>query len=213
MSEQSSEPDMSKSTYLDQHRRLHIVQLGAALALCLLAVSRPGIAEASVFHELIEYAGFCLVLAGVGGRLWSILYIGGRKNEQLVTIGPFSLTRNPLYFFSTVGATGAGLVFGSFIVAAALGAAVYLVFRAASHREASHLAAIFGAEYQAYAASTPMFWPHFTRYVDRPEWQFTPSALRRTFLDGLCFLAVFPGLELLEMLREVGALPVLLTLH
>jgi protein-S-isoprenylcysteine O-methyltransferase Ste14 len=36
-------------------------------------------------------------------RLWCSLYISGYKNSQLITSGPYSLCRNPLYFFSFVG--------------------------------------------------------------------------------------------------------------
>lgn len=197
----------------DQHGRLLIVQVGVVLIIGLLAVSAPGIAEGSNAHEAIEALGFTMILLAIAGRLWSILYIGGRKSNELVASGPFSMTRNPLYFFSTVGAVGAGLVFGSMIVSTLLGVVTYLVFRFTSDREAEHLLRIFGPAYQAYADTTPAFWPNIRLYHDLPVWQFSTSALRSTFLDGLCFLAIVPGLELFELLRSNGILPVLLRIY
>lgn len=54
-------------------------------------------------HELVS---LLLVIAGAFGRVWASLYLGGRKNATLVQAGPYSLCRNPLYFFSAVGALG-----------------------------------------------------------------------------------------------------------
>ena len=42
------------------------------------------------------------------GRLWCSLYIAGYKNKSLITEGPYSVSRNPLYFFSAIGVTGVG---------------------------------------------------------------------------------------------------------
>lgn len=49
-----------------------------------------------------------LLLVGVAtvGRLWCSLYISGHENSELITTGPYSLSRNPLYFFSLPGFAG-----------------------------------------------------------------------------------------------------------
>ncbi|MEW6635116.1 MAG: isoprenylcysteine carboxylmethyltransferase family protein, partial [Pseudomonadota bacterium] len=65
-------------------------------------------------HETIEMFGVLLIFLGIIGRLWSTLYIGGRKSAEVVTGGPYSITRNPLYLFSTVAAAGVGAQIGSF---------------------------------------------------------------------------------------------------
>ncbi|TIV31008.1 MAG: isoprenylcysteine carboxylmethyltransferase family protein, partial [Mesorhizobium sp.] len=65
-------------------------------------------------HETIEMFGVLLIFLGIVGRLWSTLYIGGRKSSEVVTGGPYSITRNPLYLFSTVAAAGVGAQIGSF---------------------------------------------------------------------------------------------------
>jgi hypothetical protein len=147
------------------------------------------------------------------GRLWSILYVGGRKNDELVVSGPFSMTRNPLYFFSTVGAVGIGLMFGSVLAGAMLGLASFLVFRFTARREAEFLAGRFGDAYKTYAARTPRFWPNPMLYRDQDQWLFSTSALRSTFRDGLYFLAVFPLIEAVEYLRMAGMLPSFFTVY
>lgn len=197
----------------DQHKRLIVVQLGAVLAIIMLLFTRPVLAEGSGAHESMEVAGFILVLACFLGRLWSILYVGGRKNDELISIGPFSITQNPLYFFSTVGAVGIGLMFGSVLVAAVLGLASFLVFRFTARKEAEFLFGKFGAVYAAYAERTPRFWPNPMLYRDEDQWLFSTSALKSTFRDGLYFLAIFPLIEVVEHFRTIGVLPTLFGIY
>ncbi|UCI08229.1 methyltransferase family protein [Mesorhizobium sp. B1-1-8] len=197
----------------DQHKRLIVVQVAAVLAIVLLLFSKPFLSEGSNGHELVEMIGFSLVLACFLGRLWSILYVGGKKNNELIMAGPFSMTQNPLYFFSTVGAAGIGLMFGSVLAAATLGLASFLVFRFTARKEAEFLLGKFGAAYAAYAERTPRFWPNPTLYRDQDEWLFSTSALKSTFRDGLYFLALFPLIETVEHFRTIGMLPTLFTVY
>ena|SRR5437870_1263112 len=197
----------------DQHRRLIVVQIAAVMAIVLLLFSKPFLSEGSNGHELMEMGGFGLVLICFLGRLWSILYVGGKKNDELIVMGPFSMTRNPLYFFSTVGAVGIGLIFGSVLAAATLGLASFLVFSFTANREAEFLFGKFGATYTVYAERTPRFWPNPMLYRDQDQLVFSTSALKSTFRDGLYFLAVFPLIETVEHFRAIGVLPTLFSIY
>ena len=197
-----------------QRKRLIFVQAAAVLAVLLLVLTKPALSEGSDGHETLEFFGFCLVLVCVAGRLWSILYVGGKKNEELVSSGPFSTTQNPLYFFSTVGAVGVGLLYGSLTAAVALGLASFFIFRVTARKEAEFLLGKFGPSYLAYIKSTPRFWPNPLLYRDHDQLQFSTRALKRTFFDGLYFLAIFPVIELIEHFRASGLLfPAFVTLY
>jgi len=195
---------------VNQRIRIHVIQTGGLAFAAVLLLTHPALG--GEFHEIIEFVGFGFVLACVAGRMWSILYVGSKKNAELVTSGPYSMTRNPLYFFSTVGAIGVGLIHGSVIVAVALGCLVYAVLALTASKEAEHLRTIFGPAYDTYAVRTPMFWPRLSLYQDHQEVTFSPKALRRTFYDGLFFLATFPLIEGIENLQIDGLLPVLMKL-
>jgi protein-S-isoprenylcysteine O-methyltransferase Ste14 len=190
-----------------QRTRIHLLQAGGAVAVAAALLTQPVLV--GPIHEFIEMAGVGLVILCIAGRTWSSLYIGSRKNRQLVTAGPYSVTRNPLYFFSTIGAIGIGLMFGSFATAIALGLLAYGVFAATAGKEAEHLRAIFGARYDAYADRTPVFWPKLSLYRDPAEVSFSPRALKSTFIDSLLFLAAFPLIEAAEHLQADGLLPIL----
>lgn len=192
---------------VNQKIRIRILQLGALLFVPLLFTMNPAFSGDG--NDTIEKIGVALVLICVTGRMWSILYIGSRKNHELVTKGPYSVTRNPLYFFSVIGAMGMGLYMGSLVMTFALGLALYLVLVTTAAKEAKHLEVLFSDRYRDYARRTPMFWPNPTLYEEGQEILFSPAALRRTFLDGLVFFAAFPAIEVMENLKDAGYLPML----
>jgi protein-S-isoprenylcysteine O-methyltransferase Ste14 len=198
---------------VQQRKRIRVVQAGVVVIAAMLLFCNPVWDETYAVHEFFELAGLALALACIFGRLWSILYVGGKKNVELVMWGPYSMTRNPLYFSSTVGAVGVGLMFGSILAALVLGTATFVIFAVTASREAVFLRAKFGSAYDAYARRTPLFWPNPMRYSDVSRESFAPEVLKRTFADSLYFLGVFPALETVEYLHLYGVLPTLLRLY
>lgn len=199
---------MREITPVNQTARRHLLQAGAvALAAGLVLGQSAWTMPAA--REAFEVTGIGFVLACIFGRLWAILYIGGRKNAELITEGPFSMTRNPLYFFSSLGTFGVGLLFSSLIAAVGLTALVVLVLHLTARREAGFLASRFGGAYAAYAARTPFFWPNPRLYQAGEIGTFSPRVLRNTFIDALWFLAAFPAVEALEWARGTALLPTL----
>lgn len=77
-----------------------------------------------------------------------------RAATALVTSFPFNLSRNPIYLGNTIPMIGAAFAFANpwFLPAAML--AAFAVTHLAIRREEAHLAALFGAEWDAYARRT-----------------------------------------------------------
>jgi protein-S-isoprenylcysteine O-methyltransferase Ste14 len=197
-----------RATPVLQRQRIHILQAGALTTLPILFLAQPTWDGAA--HEFIEIAGICLVFACMVGRMWSILYVGSKKNVELVTTGPYSMMRNPLYFFSCLGGVGVGLMYGSLLVALGLGLVAYAVFSVTAAKEAEFLRSKFGPAYEAYSRRTPHFWPNPALYADEQAVYFSPKALKRTLFDAMLFLAIFPVIEVLEYLHLSGTLPILM---
>jgi protein-S-isoprenylcysteine O-methyltransferase Ste14 len=59
-------------------------------------------------------------LAGAALRFWSAIYLGGRKERELVSDGPYSIVRHPLYLGSVLLGASAALFLESPLVLAAL---------------------------------------------------------------------------------------------
>jgi protein-S-isoprenylcysteine O-methyltransferase Ste14 len=185
------------------------VALLAAVVLIALVSSPP---EWSTFHETVESVGLALILACIAGRCWCTLYIGGRKGAELVDTGPYSLCRNPLYFFSFLGAAGVGAQTGSLIIAAIFTFAAWAVFRIVVSREEGFLKGALGEPYARYLATVPRFLPFPWLWKGKDMLEVRPGRVALTFLDGLAFLLAVPLAEGLEMLQNHNLVPVLLRL-
>lgn len=192
-------------TAFQQGRRMRFLWLVAPIALVPALLAESGWPQGSAFREMLEFAGTVLILICIGGRCWASLYVGGRKNRELVTTGPYAYTRNPLYFFSALGLAGVGLTFGSLILSAFLFAFTYLVFSYVAMREAITLDAIFGEAYWRYCQSVPAFFPLPRDYDDvlgPSPVTFDSVALRRTAIDSSYFLVAILAVELLGWLQS-----------
>jgi protein-S-isoprenylcysteine O-methyltransferase Ste14 len=195
--------------YQRRRRVLLALLIGAFCALLIFG----GSLHDELTHERIEAHGIALILIGIGGRLWSILYIGGRKSAEVVATGPYSVMRNPLYFFSTVAAVGIGTQTGSAIVAVASAVLCAAAFHIVTLREERHLTTVLGAPYKDYVARVPRFFPNPRLYRDQAEVTFTPRIFNHTLRDSLMFLVSIPFFELIESGQESGVIPVLFWLY
>lgn len=135
-----------------QRTRRYVLAALVVVMCALLLFGQSTFPPESVVHETIEMFGVLLIFLGIVGRLWSTLYIGGRKSAEVVTGGPYSITRNPLYVFSTVAAAGVGAQMGSFTAMFGFALLCALAFHVVILREERFLREVLGAPYEAYLA-------------------------------------------------------------
>jgi protein-S-isoprenylcysteine O-methyltransferase Ste14 len=193
-----------------QALRKVVIVVSVLFAVVFLIVAASQWEDGSAMHEGIEWAGIGLIVICILGRTWSTLFIGGRKNSALTTDGPYSVSRNPLYLFSIIGAAGVGAQFGSFTVALVCGFFAWAVFLWTVWREEAALLASFGDDYRQYTARVPRFLPKPGLWHSPPTLTVNPGLIVTTFLDAAIFLAAIPIAELFEWLHAIGALPTLL---
>jgi protein-S-isoprenylcysteine O-methyltransferase Ste14 len=195
-----------------QHRRRQVLALGIVLLLLLLLVTQSRWFGMPSVHGPIEDSGLLAIVVCIMGRTWCTLYIGGLKKRELVIKGPYSVVRNPLYLFTTIGAAGIGAQTGSIILIMLFAAGSLAVFQVVARKEEAYLAAVFPAEFADYAARVARFWPRPWLWQEADELRVRPYLVRRTFLDASLFLLAVPLVDLIEMLQRTGWLPVFITL-
>ena len=124
-----------------------------AVGVFVFAVTTSIHPSGQTVHEMIEWIGIVLIVLCILGRTWSSLYIGGRKIEEFVQTGPYSVMRNPLYFFSFLGAAGVGMQVGSVTLGLICAVLAWLVFYTVVRQEEQVLEARYGAAYRGYLAT------------------------------------------------------------
>jgi protein-S-isoprenylcysteine O-methyltransferase Ste14 len=161
--------------------------------------------DESIADFIVEWLGYLLLLGGVGLRMWSTLYIGQRKSKQLITDGPFSMCRNPLYLGSLLIAVGASFCFENFVLLAYILAILIPVHLLVIFAEEQKLLKNFGAAYQQYKREVPRLFPAFWRFKTASIIEVSTRATMEMVI--LLFIPLFG--DVIEMLHAREILPIL----
>lgn len=179
--------------WLFRHRTWLPLPLVAAIFLI------PGSANAELTLWLL---GAGCVFAGEALRLWAVQHIGVISRTRsdrlgpLISTGPFSLVRNPLYLGNIALWVGFAVSARLLYLAPLLILVVGLEYHAIVRWEEQLLAARFGDSYRAYAARVPRWVPALARAAHSPS----PPAYswRETFFSERgTLMAIAAGFALL----------------
>ncbi|MFZ5774653.1 MAG: methyltransferase family protein [Thermodesulfobacteriota bacterium] len=173
--------------------------LGVALIFLIIFTKSKN--EASPAYELLELGGYVGIVIATLGRIWSSVYIGGRKDEELCMDGPYSISRNPLYIFSFFGAVGIILSAQKLVL---LGVVLpfFLYYYFVIKGEERRLADFFGEEYDRYCRRVNRIIPRFALYSSKERFEVYPKVLFRSIVHASLFMWIFMILEFLEYFKE-----------
>jgi protein-S-isoprenylcysteine O-methyltransferase Ste14 len=144
----------------------------AWIALALLApiaiaavLTRPHLEFEGIGEFAIELIAWMLFLAGACLRWWATLFIGGRKIHELVTEGPYSMCRNPLYVGTLLMAFSVAVFLQSVTLLAAIVAVGGLYLWITVPIEERRLQALYGEQFKAYCRRVPRLVPNPSLYT------------------------------------------------
>lgn len=184
----------------------------AILVLVVLTSSRWQV-DSPIVGSLLYFAGIMLVTVATVGRLWCSLYISGYKNNELIQVGPYASTRNPLYFFSLVGLAGIGLATQSLVLTALLLAFFPLIYIPTIAMEEQRLAGRHGKAFTDFTARVPRFWPRWSQLAEPDTYECRPLVFRKRLLDTVWFVWAAGALQVADALRDAGVVPTVWTLY
>ena len=133
-------------------------------AIVVTVISTPVVAEGTWLDLGVDLLAWGAFILGLFCRIWATLYVGARKLHTLVSEGPYSICRNPLYVGSFLVAVSAGLFLKSLTFAAALGFAMAAYVWATVPAEERQLRETLGPAYDEYLKNVPRYWPRFSLF-------------------------------------------------
>ncbi len=160
-----------------------------------------------------SFAGMLLVAAGVVGRVWALSYLVGKKSKSLVTEGPFSLCRNPLYLFSFLGMLGVCLRTQTLAIPLVVMPLFALVHLRSVRNEEAKLRAMFEAEFDAYAARIPRFIPSLAQFKESEMLSVNAVLFRKGITELTMFFLIMGFIELVAALHRTGVVPTVFWLY
>lgn len=196
---------------LQKERQLHS-RIFCAVMLLVVLLTRSQMPHRWVLFEIMQWLGFCLIVAGASGRIYCSLFIGGRKNSSLITDGPYSVVRNPLYVFSFLALAGVGLMSGSIVITACLCGAFYYYYPEVVLKEERYMLMAHGEAFQRYQARVPRWYPDLSLWSEPEAVEVMPRFVRKTAYDASVFLLAIPFYWMVNLLHVKHVLPVLFLL-
>lgn len=192
--------------------RIRISQMFTVSLMILILIS-ASYWEDTLISGILFFAGIIMVGTASLGRLWCSLYIAGYKTDRLITEGPYSLCRNPLYFFSFIGAIGVGFASETFLVPLIILSGFSLYYPFVINSEETELKKLHGDEFVKYADETPKFFPKFSIMKEPEDYIVKPIIFRKHMFDALWFIWFTGILEIVEKLHELFFIPTLLKIY
>lgn len=143
-----------------------------------LVFSYPMIEENSPTGIVFTSLGWLVFGLYLTIRIWATLFIGSRKDSELQSEGPYSMTRNPLYLGTFCFALSSVLFLKSITLALVIAVGFLFYSRLVVRAEERFLAGKFGAEFAIYRERTPSFLPSISRFHSPDSVHVSLDALR-----------------------------------
>jgi len=202
---------MARRSFIEKKRKI-LTLLFAIVSGVLILFSRSRWEEGYLLSDIFFLAGIILVGVATVGRLWCSLYICGHKTKNLITVGPYSVCRNPLYFFSFLGGIGIGFASETLTVTLIILSAFLFYYPFVIRAEEKKLRRIHGSDFDRYMRKTPRFFPSLAGLCEPEEYTVKPRLFKRRAFDALWFVWMAGILELVEGLHEYNVIPLLFRL-
>lgn len=163
--------------------------------------------------ESFFIVGLLLASIGAMGRIWCSAYIAGYKNGTLIMNGPYSICRNPLYFFSFVGSVGVGLATETATIPLLVAAVFAVYYPSVIRSEERYLLSEHGKRFSAYMQKVPRFFPSFRLLVEKEAATVHLVIFRKHILSAIWFVWTPAFLECVEFLHESRILPYYVSIY
>jgi protein-S-isoprenylcysteine O-methyltransferase Ste14 len=150
--------------------------------------SAPLVPEETAGDFVLDGFAWTAFALGAAFRWWATLYIGGRKHRELVTTGPYSICRNPLYFGTMLLTLSVALFLHSIIFTVGIVVATIFYLQVTVPYEEAQLGRLYGDPFTDYCARVPRFLPNPWLFESDEVIQVRTEGLWAETLRTLCWV-------------------------
>lgn len=161
----------------------------------------------NVTRDIIDIIGLLLCTIGAFGRIWCGYFISGFKNKKVVKEGPYSMCRNPLYYFSFIGMLGIVLITHSLLIMSVMLIAFFGYYPFVIIGEESKLEKIIGKDYINYKREVPRFLPKFSLCKMPKLYEGKPKVFAKDLRDCTMFFVTYGAIIILNSLKMHDIIP------
>jgi protein-S-isoprenylcysteine O-methyltransferase Ste14 len=190
--------------------RIMVSRIFAILVILLVIFTASSFEQNGWIDILLETSGLFLLSICAAGRLWTSLYISGKKSQEVVVDGPYSIVRHPLYFFSFIGAIGIGLASKNILVLGVLVIFYLSYYPLTILSEENVLTKKFGQAYLDYAKRTPRFLPKLSLYNSPSFVSINVDMFLKNITTVMGFIWIYILFDFIEIIQQTGIIHVLL---
>lgn len=194
--------------------RINLARVFVLLLIVLIMITGSAWeGELALAGSAFFFVGLFLATIAAAGRLWASLYIAGRKTRILVTEGPYSVCRNPLYLFNLLGAVGVALTSKTLLIPSIVFIGFASYFPLVIRHEEKKLILRHGAEFEAYKAKTPRFWPDISKLTEPDIYLVKPIIFRNHLFSAGAFITLVGLMEFIRGMQTLSLLPTIIKLY
>ncbi|MCL2567566.1 MAG: isoprenylcysteine carboxylmethyltransferase family protein [Alphaproteobacteria bacterium] len=192
--------------------RLLISRIAGVILALFMLFSQPIIQydeQHSSVYNFMFVLGLFLIFVCILGRTFTSLFMSDKRGRSIVSQGMYSITRNPLYFFSFLGTLGIGLIYSSLTIIVLLILFFSFYYYHVISYEEKFLTSEFSQEYVDYLNSNiPRFFPKIKLWKSSDYLEVNYKVVLRTIVDASLFFLIAICLLIVLNLQEIGVLPV-----
>ncbi|MDR0484440.1 MAG: isoprenylcysteine carboxylmethyltransferase family protein [Alphaproteobacteria bacterium] len=178
--------------------RLIISRIAGIILALFMLFSQPVLQYGSFYNPML-ILGLFLVLVCILGRTFASIFMSDKRGRSVVSEGIYSISRNPLYFFSFLGIIGIGLIYSSLLVLVLLIVFFSFYYYQVISYEEKFLSKKFGKEYTDYLNSgTPRFFPKLKLWKSEEYIEVNYKVVLKTMIDASLFF--FAAIVILALL-------------
>ncbi|HBG26489.1 MAG: hypothetical protein A2Y10_04120 [Planctomycetes bacterium GWF2_41_51] len=200
---------MEKMLFIAAKLRVPLTRIVAIVILLLILFTTHSWKQDNIIDIVMETCGLLLITLCSFGRLWALMYISGYKSDQVISVGPYSIVRHPLYVFSFIGAIGIGLASENLLIFAIIAVFYICYYPFTILAEEKKLTSKFGQAYIDYMKCTPRILPKLTKPNNPVIYHVKPDKYIANFADAMWFVWIFILLHFVERLQQMAVLPVI----